>query len=707
MNIHFPFPRWGAVEHPLPGDGDVAAARLLSIRPLDPAPPVEDLGEVPTVRLKRGFLSARPQVVDDFSGNGLMSALRSIARIRNLDGPDDVAGALSLSLSPVDRPYVEIGLLSAFFPLVAVAAKGAVQSARASYAQDYPDNVRQTLDQQRRLIDALRHGNRFGAGESDDDLQTLIDLHAQGVRRFETRQAQRERGFLPLVKHNLQSKWRRTPGNTALSETFNQEAARLIAARFARNWRLDTVETTYQAHLSRDCESQQRAGKRQRVARLFTGIGLPSMALGMATSTGKSVATAVGNGMGQAGNLAAEAVAQTVGQALGTAAGGTMMGAQVAQGTSGALNLRLHAAEHRRIRRDREAVQAVAAAGHLPEPIRRLYAQDAAARLADSARSQVCDAMLVAGQGMMLTAGASSLACPPLAPLLGPALAVPGAAITLGASLGAARNELHFERYRGEQTEECLKEEMRLGNLGERLRDEPLGVAMRQVADGFEHHQDGVPLVRLWNDVLKVLADEARPGTKPRSGAERHRRLVACNEGGLIDVDGAHLLPAGRERLRRWREERFPATWFDAPLATLQERLGLEMQRHPAAPAITSLAAFRQQVFFDTARDLARRRDSATQALFRDERGRPLKVLKEDARWARHLAEDPEARASHRRHHNEQLAKRLTPVDRFGRAEHRDALTDLAYVKAERDRRHGVTPPPQHLAPTPQRAGSA
>ncbi|WP_431102859.1 hypothetical protein [Roseateles noduli] len=602
--------------------------------PLPPDDPV-------SVTVGHRVLSSRPQVIDDFSGSGFLPLLRMLARVRNLDGPDDIASGIPTAMSRAQAPYAEMGLLAAFFPLVAAAAVGAVRSARAGYTQDYPDSVRRTLDQQQRLIDALRHGNSVGngagagVGESEATLQPLIDLHAQGVERFEARRRHRDKGLLSLLKHNLTSKRHHTPGNGVLSDAFNKRAADIIAERLARHWRLDTEETSYQSHLLQKCEGERQVAKRIRTVRLLTGIGMPGMAAGMVASMGKSAASAGAVAAQAAGSVSGQVAAEAAHHALGAATGGIMMGAQLAQGLSGVVSGRLHAAQHRQIRRDRDAVQAIAA--DLPERVPTLYARDARFLLADSARSQACDALLSAGQGLMLGAGVSTFACPPAAL----ALAVPGIALTLGGSVGAGINEAHRDGYLGEQAPASMKAAMRLGNLGSRLREGTLGQVLREVADQFEGHQDRASLARRRRD------------PKSRDG-----------ETGL------------------------------AP----QEQWAGELRQHPASAAITALKSFRQEVFFATARDLARRRDPATQALFHDATGRRLKTLTDDERFARHLAADPQARAIQLRRHNEILARHLQAVDRFGRADSREALTDLAHVKRDRTARHGPTPPAMRAA---------
>lgn len=648
-------------------------------------PPDVSPDETPRVTLGHRFLSSRPVVVDDFSGSGVMSLLRMLARVRNLDGPDDIASGVPTAMSKAQAPYVEMGLLAAFFPLVAAAAVGAVKSARAGYAQDYPDSVRRTLDQQQRLIDALKHGNRFGAGESEAVLQPLIHLHAQGVERFETRQRHREKGLIALLKHNLIGKQRHLPGNGALSDAFNKQAADIIAGRFARNWRLDTEETTYQSHRAQRCEDERRAAKRARTVKLLTGVALPGMTAGVVASAGKSAASVGVNAAQAAGNLSAQAAAQAAHQTLGAVTGGLMMGAQLAQCTAGVLSFRGHVAQRRQICQDREALRAIAP--RLPERVPLLLAQDTRSAQADNGRSQACDLLLSSGQALMLGAGVATLACPPLAP----AMLVPGIGLTLAGSIGAAFNEAHRENHLGETTAEPLKTQMRLGDLGPRLRDRPLGHVLREVADRFEAHQDLVPLTRLWSNVLKVLKQERRGWLRRKSsaGAERYRRLVTRNEKRRA---ASPLLEAGRDRLRALREERYPQAWFDAPASVLQERLAADMRQHPDYAAVTGLKTFQQEVFFATARALARRSDPAAQALFHDRHGRRLNTLRADERFLRFLAEDTEARVLHVRKHNEILARHLRPVDRFGRADCRDALTDLAHVQVDRAARHGPAP---------------
>lgn len=672
-------------------------------------PPEAPPSEPVAVRLGRRPFSSRPKVVDDFSGSSLLSALRVVARLRNLDGPDDLAGAIPAGFSEANQPYIEIGLLAALFPLVAIAAHGAVRSAKAGYQEVYPQSVRQVLDQQRRLIDALRHANeRDAASAASDpchslgdvyhrlgqelDLRRLERLHAAGVRRFEDRQRHREKGPLSLARHNLQSKIRGVPGNAVLSEQFNQAAAELLAARFEHRRAVTASETAgtdadiaggteaaevdYQHHLSRKFDGGLRQAKRARTAALFTGIGMPGMTSGMATSTGASAAKAAGQLLGGAGPRIAE-------QALASATGGLMIGAQLAQGMAGACNFRLHRAEHRQLKADRDALRGLAPqtpgrAGALSAGIVRLYQDDAAFRLADSARDQVFDAMLTAGQGLMLGASVSNFACPPVAA----ALAAPGALLTIGASIGTGVNEKHRADFLGDQAPEAAKSRMRSGNLGPRLREHALGAVLRDVAGSFEGHQQQLARTRLWNDLLEVLKEEdALDERSSRPAAERHRRLVERTE---RRKGAAHLLPVGVERLRVLRDERYPLPQLGASTAVLHERLAGELRAHPASDVITAQPSFQREVLFATAQDLARRDRPDTRALFFDARGQRKPTLAADAQFFDFLDGNEAARTVYLQHHNEALARALTPTDRFGRADSRDALTDLAHVMRER-----------------------
>ncbi|MDH0867574.1 hypothetical protein [Mitsuaria sp. GD03876] len=636
-------------------------------------------------------------MIDDFSGSGLLSVLRAVARLRNLDGPDDVAGAIPAGFAEAHQPYIEIGVLAALFPLVAMSAKHAVGAARAGYAQVYPDSVRRCLDQQQLLIDALRRGSAFGDGESDQDLARLVALQTEGVRHHEDRQRHRAQGAFSLLKHNLANRWHHRPGNGALCDAFAEEAAAVIAARFARNRRLDTAESSYQARLLRRLDGERREAKRQRTATLFTGIGMPGMAGGMVLSAGAAAVTAGEAAARTAGLVAGQAAAQAAGHALELAAGGVMMGAQVSQGVAGLLNGRIHAAQHRQLRRDRAAIRAVA--GELSPRTRALVEQDTGHRLADSARSQACDAMLSAGQALMLGASVSNLACPPAA--LG--LAVPGALLTVGASFGAGVNDDRRADYLGEKAPEAIKERLRLGNLGPRLLDRPLDSVLHEVGDRFVGHQDQLVRTRLWNDLLAVLKEEDG-AREPRSAAERHRRLVARNESRR---DASALLADGRERLRALRERDYPPSWFEGSVAQLHERLSDELWRHPASPAVVRLESFHRDVLFGTASALARRADPASQALFRDAQGRRLRTLRADHRFFRLVNQDDVARAHYLRHHNEALARHLTPADRFGRGDSRDALADLAHVKVERAARRGEPVTPAATATTTTAATAA
>ncbi|MFX1683002.1 hypothetical protein PV762_27625 [Mitsuaria sp. CC2] len=71
-----------------------------------------------------------------------------------------------------------------------------------------------------------------------------------------------------------------------------------------------------------------------------------------------------------------------------------------------------------------------------------------------------------------------------------------------------------------------------------------------------------------------------------------------------------------------------------------------------------------------------------------------MKTLKADAAFLARLRSCPLAKAILQRHENEIPARHLTPVDRFGRADAREALTDLARTKVDRRARGGDGPLP-------------
>ncbi|KAI1695362.1 hypothetical protein Ddc_21285 [Ditylenchus destructor] len=348
----------------------------------------------------------------------------------------------------------------------------------------------------------------------------------------------------------------------------------------------------------------------------------------------------------------------------------------LAQGMAGVCNFRLHRAEHRQLKADLNAARGMSA--HLPPAAFGLYEDDASFRLADSARDQVFDAMLTAGQGLMLGASVSSFACPPVAA----ALAAPGALLTIGASIGAGVNEKHRADFLGDQAPEAAKSRMRSGNLGPRLRDHALGAVLRDVAGSFQGHQEQLARTRLWNDLLEVLKEEdALDECSSRPAAERHRRLVERTE---RRKGAAHLLPVGVERLRVLRDAHYPLPRLEASTAVLHERLAQELRAHPASDAITAQPSFQRDVLFATAQDLARRNRPDTRALFFDARGQRKPTLTADAQFFDFLDGNEAARTVYLQHHNEALARALTPTDRFGRADSRDALTDLAHVMRER-----------------------
>ena len=646
---------------PLPSGPSVAAAVPSEVESPSPEPV--------SVRLKRGWFSPRPTVQGDQSCPRLERVLSALRRVKNIDGIDDIAATAPLVLTGLQRPLVEMSVLVPSSIPVAYAARNAVISARNSYTQEYPDSVRRVLEQQQQVIEALSRDSTQRGDIATQELQVLTDKHQATRQRFEERQRHREKGIFALAKHNFLSKWRHTSGVGTLSKEFIQQTDRVIAKLRDERGESESTESTYQADQCVQREHERKQTKRTRLPRLFTGIGMPGMFTGMVSAQSGCAAELVEFGTS---DVAVQAAAASTSAALQTATCGIMIGAQFAQGMSGALNARIHAADHRRIREDLAAVQDISA--HLPAHVREVYEQDAKYRLAASARNQALDGMLTAGQTLMLGANVAALTCPPVAA----PLVVPGAILTVASSLGNAISDWQCETHLGEDASEPVKQRIRLDNLGPRLREQPLREVVQDVSTQFAGNQEQLVRTQLWNDILEVLKKEASGG-KRLSDMERYQRVLDRNHRLL---KSGKLLPSGVKRLNELREKHYPPTWFKGSADELQKRLSQEMLKHPASDTILDQPDFQKMVLKATASDLAGR--SSARPLFRDGTGQLRRTLAADKSFFKHLEENESDGDVYRRRRNVYLARELRKADRFARADSRSALSDLARVTMKR-----------------------
>ncbi len=656
---------------------DVPAARIPHRGRLHFAPRE---GDTASVTLGRCRFSSGPRVIDDFSGANIPSALRILARVKNMDGPDDIASAVPSVLSDASQPFAEIGLLALLFPLVVLAAKEAVTSARAGYTRLYPGQVGTSLEERRRMIEALAQ-----CGASGDELAPLRSLLDKAVTHFDAWQRARGTGFLSLLKFNFANKRHRRPGNSDLGKLFMREADAVLNKLLERDARSVSDVLWYRIRRMDRTERETLSAKFARLPALCTGAGMSGMASGMVVSCGAAASEAGSDAAASAGNIAGQAAAASAGQALESTASGVLLVSQVAQGASGALNAYVHHGQRRQLLEDGEAVRATA--GQLPGSTALLFEQDIQSRASDSLRSQICDAGLTVGQTIMAGANIATLATGGAAAPVTAGLAVPGAVLTVAASVGAAFNEARQARYLGDGADEPVKAQLRQEDFGERLGATPIDTVIGDVSTDFLRHQQLAVQTRLWRDILKALKVEHKRSAKaPASAEQRQQQVRARNESRSASRT---LLREGVRRLHDLREQSYPLSWFRGSALQLQERLHLQLQRHPAAPLIQALPEFRREVLFKTARDLTRSADPAVQALFRGEDGRLRPRLQDDAAFFELVNTNAEVYAAHLRRHNEALARHLEPANLFGRADSGNALADLAHAKQH----HGLRQP--------------
>jgi len=645
-----------------------ATADVLGLLPPGPRRPRP--GDVASVRIGHHFLSTAPKVIDDFSASGLLSALRLLQRIRNLDGPDDIASAVPTAFSEANQPYVEIGLLALLFPLVAISAVGAVRNALRVYSVEHPAAVSRKLDQQQAMLDALRSdgltlGGQRVAAETDNELELLTALQRESVDHFEAQQLSRKRGPLHLVRHNLGNRWHRVRGNGELSQAFNEEVLEIIARRMAQARILSSVHGSYQLERLEKLERQRAAAKMNRTAALFTGVGMPTMAAGMPVSASGAVATA-------ARSAAAEtALSQTTAFVMGAAQG--------MQLTSGAIQLHLHRGERRQIGRDMDAVRQLDEnRDGLPSPVLQQYLDEGRYRQRAASREMALSGMLTGGQALMLASSATGLFAAPVAA----GLAVPGAVMTVAASVCSSLQADLFGRHAGDDAIEPIRDMESVGNLGPRLQDQGLPATTEAIGEGLLMQQRQVEQVRMWNDILGALAEEKTvPGQPPCSAEERRDRVTRNNRA----VRGrSHLGPAGARALEALRQERYPLHFFQCSLPEIHEVLAREMAAHPHRRIVGRQAGFRQQVLFETLKVLSALPETRAGSVFHTAAGRRVDRITADTEFFAWLAATPVADAVFRQKHNEVLARHLVAGNRFARARHHEALTDLAHTRQRR-----------------------
>ena len=646
-------------------DGPEGSLHWLPLRdPVDPVDPAV------SVRVGHHFLSAAPKVVDDFSASTLLSSMRVLQKIRNLDGPDDLASALPAAFAKANQPYIEIGLLALLFPLVAVSAVGAVRNAMHGYAVAYPATVEGKLAQQQAMIDALGRenitvGGQRMPGETAAELALLTTLQRRSVAHFEARRNRREQGFVQLVAHNIGNRIHRVPGNGKMSLAFNQAVAEIMARRMARARMLADVDTSYQFERLEKIERGRAAAKVSRTAALFSGTGMSAMAAGMPVSASAALADGL--------------QAATAHQALGQATACVMGGAQAMQLTSGVLQLHLHRRERGQIGRDLEAVRQLDERHDgLGPPALRLYQDEAAYQQAAAGRDMVLSGLLTGGQGLMLASSVTGFFAPPVAA----ALAVPGAVITVVGSVGASLHRDHRERHAGADASAPVRAVESLGDLGPRIRAVGLAGTTAAVCKASVAQQAQVEQTRMWNDILDALAKE-KPMTDqtPWTAMQRYDRVVLNNRRRL---GRSHVGPGCVAALDTLREQRFPLAFFERRLSDIHRSLGREMAEHPHTRFVVGQETFRREVLFATLKALSERPDSRYGGLFHDAAGRRVTSIRADAAFFAYLAANPPADAVYRQKHNEALARHLVPGDRFARDEHHEALTDLARTRQRR-----------------------
>lgn len=620
------------------------------------------------ITLGKHRLSSRPKPIDDFSGATLLSRMRHLidTKLRNIDGPDDLAGALQLALPDVGQPFASVGVLSALFPIVALSAKSAIKHARRGYNEDYPAAVSELLTQQQRMIKTLLQD-----GASATDLQALIQLHQQGNARFAQRAEYRNAHHGSIrhqIAHNFRN--REQASNAELSKLFMQEAADVVVHLAQRNQ--ISVETAYQEQQLEALELRRQASKRARIAQLATAIGMSGMASGMTTSATSSSTTAAANAASTAVEQATLSAA-TAGIEQGT--GGVLIPSQLAQAASGLINTWQGRKARQQLHARQTAVEGLGE--RLAPPAARQYDESTRFLLRKNAQAQFWSATLAASQTGMAATTALSLA-PSIHVAATGALAALFAGGTIAAAVGSGFVEDKLAAFTGEGAPDVAKRQLRLGNLGEPLRQRGLQPVLHDLATRYQDAQQQLAKLVLWRDILKLIdRDGISVPTSAQIGHQRWQALAKAS-----DKRSTHhwLLESGQMHIQGLLATEFGPAFLAQPLDDIQAALHRQIMAHPMARPIIGTPAFQKQALFNTVKALAEADDPQTRALFYDNDGKRLRKI-DQRRFFEVLVQSPVAQARYLRECNQLMIEQLLESQKFLRHEHYNALGDIAQTR--------------------------
>ncbi|WP_455289987.1 hypothetical protein [Cupriavidus necator] len=651
----------------------IAPALLTPSQPSPGADASNGSANTNTIRVTLGkhHFSSHPKAIDDFSGATLLSRMHHLieTKLRNIDGPDDLAGALQLALPEVGQPFASVGVLSALFPIVALSAKSAIKHARRGYNEDYPATVRELLAQQGRMIKTL-----FQDGASASHLQGLIQLHQLGNERFEQRAEYRNAHHGSIrhqIAHNLRS--RDKTNNAELSKLFMQEAADVVVHLAQR--RQLSVETAYQGQQLEALELRRQAEKHARMAKLATAFGMSGMASGMTTSAAASSTTAASNA---ATNVAEQAALTAATTGVGQTTGGILIPSQLAQAASGLINTWQGHKARQQLHARQTAVEDL---GHqLPPQTARQYDESTRFLLRKNAQAQFWSATLAASQTGMAATTALSMA-PSIHVAATGTLAALFAGGTIAAAIGAGFVEDKLASFAGEAAPDVAKNHLRLGNLGAQLRRQGLQPVLQDLAARYQHDQQQLAKMVVWHDILKLLdrdSSPARPSDKAgQTGLQRWQALAATNE-----KRSSHhwLLASGQTRIQGLLAKEYDPAFLAQHPGDIHNALHQEIMAHPMALPIARTPEFQKQAMFNTVKALATLDNPKTHALFYDKNGQRVRQL-DQRRFFEVLVQSPLAQTHYLRECNRLMVGQLLESQKFSRHQLYNALGDMAQTR--------------------------
>ena len=629
----------------------------------DPA----DYSTEPSVKVKHKFLSHRPKIVYAEAQSKLEGFQSTVKIVVGGENYAAFARHLPTLFKEEDRPHVNMQVMRPFSAVVAITGIHTVSKACKGYTATYTESVASLLNQQKKLIDALRED-----GATPEILQPLEDIHRQGEDRAAKRKKLHNSSLPAVVVRNASSKLHREKGNGDLSGAFIAKAEEVIEHTMSMKKLEASEASNYQLKNLQASEADRHKTKQDRTTHLLNVVQLGSSAVGAlpdAVSQGVDIVSKFAKVTGNsAPSISDSAFVGTLGT-VSTAAG---LAGQIPAAIN-TFKLWGDATKDRtNLKKENQAVENIAYA--LPPSVNSLYEQDAHFHLKANTQQMVHLTFSTLSQAVMAASAITGLtpAAAASLPLLGVGM--------LTSSVGSRikkRNDERIALHTGKNASSDLKKELALPDLGTEIRKDGLDNVIMQTANRYESAQQSLIECVLWRDMLSALRKEDILKNAPISGGERYARVARRN---ATSLNHSHLTPDGVTAMIQTRQARYTPDFFEGSVEDVYLQVKDEVREHPHCEKIEKSDVFRVHLLMDTCTELAELNHPETEALFFDAEGKRVKniTISEVDTFLKH---SPVARAIYMKSYCDVMVQHLVQGQSYSRESHYKALGSLAQTK--------------------------